>query len=185
MGRLLAGLGLWWRSLGDGKVLPRGVLGCPAFMGRSTGLGPSGIGAAAVAAVPWVALMGKALPEGLGHPAEHGPQQPHHHALLHARTHIFIEHLNIYLHAQKFLKRNIQLQFHLRPQESGFMWLLGSSKVRVSATGMGKSPAKRCPSPKPINGTDRCTHQPSSHSSVNIGPVLMAARTHGDTAPQN
>lgn len=104
MGRLLAGLGLWWRSLGDGKVLPRGVLGCPATMGRSTGLGPSGIGAAAVAAVPWVALTGKALPEGLGHPAEHGPQQPHHHALLHARTHIFIEHLNIYLHAQKFLR---------------------------------------------------------------------------------
>lgn len=46
MGRLLEGLGLWWKSLGDGKVLPGGVLVCPAFMGRSTGLGLSGIGAA-------------------------------------------------------------------------------------------------------------------------------------------
>lgn len=48
MGRLLEGLGLWWRSLGDGKVLPRGVLGSSAFMG----LGLSSIGAAAVTAVP-------------------------------------------------------------------------------------------------------------------------------------
>lgn len=55
MGRLLEGLGLWWRSLGDGKVLPRGVLGSSAFMG----LGLSSIGAAAVTAVLWVALMGK------------------------------------------------------------------------------------------------------------------------------
>lgn len=49
------------------------------------------------------------------------------------------------------------------------MWLLGRSKVRVSATGMGQSPAKRCPSPKPINGMERCTHQSSSYSSTNIG----------------
>lgn len=48
MGRLLEGLGLWWRRLGDGKVLPRGVLGSSAFMG----LGLSSIGAAAVTAVP-------------------------------------------------------------------------------------------------------------------------------------
>lgn len=65
------------------------------------------------------------------------------------------------------------------------MWLLGRSKVRVSATGMGQSPAKRCPSPKPINGMERCTHQSSSYSSTNIGPVLVDARTRGDTAPQN